>query len=124
MACEKENTDGGNCIADNMYCDKITTGAEDQALCNALLKCMETTHCWTDDPLKCLCGTAQDTACLTAANGLCMAEVFAATKATNGSDAGTRFYDIAYPSGYASQVVACRFGYCSEKSEPPNPVCK
>ena len=90
----------------------------------ALLTCMETTHCWLDDPAKCLCGTAQDTACLTEPNGPCRDQVFAATKAANGTEAGTRFYDPAYPSGYASLTIACRFGFCSAKSEPPNPVCK
>ena len=119
-----ENTVNGNCIAENMHCDKITTGAEDQALCQELLRCMETTHCWTDDPLRCLCGTAMETACLTEANGLCRAEVFAATKTTNPGEATPRFYDVGYPSGYAAQVMACRYGYCSARSEPPNPVCQ
>ena len=84
---------------------------------------MRTTKCWTDDPAKCLCGTAVDTACLTGANGVCMAEVFAATKATNGTDAGTRFYDTAFPSGFATQAIACDFGFCSPIADPPTDAC-
>jgi hypothetical protein len=95
-----------------MGCSNVTNAA-DRALCEALLTCMRTTHCWAADPLDCLCGTAKDTACLTGANGVCKDQVFAATKATSGTDAGTRFYDAAFPASFATQVIACDWGFCS-----------
>jgi hypothetical protein len=111
-----------------MGCDKLSTGdagSADKVLCEALLACIRRTGCWAMDPLLCLCGTALDTACLApmAANGACRDEAFAATKATNDSDAVQRFYDVAYPSGYATQVIACDFGFCSSRSDPPRNAC-
>jgi hypothetical protein len=107
-----------------MYCDKITSGAEDRALCQALLDCMRSTHCWLEDPNRCYCGTAMDTACLIEPNGVCRDQVFAATKTTNATDAGIRFYDTTYPAGYATQVIGCDWGFCSLRSEPPRDICR
>jgi hypothetical protein len=120
--CRQENIDNGNCDGTKMGCDKLADPT-DRALCETLLTCMRTTNCWLEDPSKCLCGTAQDTACLTGANGVCKDEVFAATKAANGTDAGTRFYDNAFPSGFATQLIACEFGFCTPVADPPSDAC-
>ena len=92
-------------------CDKMPADAteEDRQLCRAALSCMQSTGCWFDSPLKCLCGTAEDTACLTAASGACRDQIRAATRAANWSEAGVRFLDTAYPSGYAALLASCYF---------------
>jgi hypothetical protein len=101
-------------------CDKITAGPADRALCEALHACMLSTHCAANDPLDCLCGTATGTSCVTAANGACREQTLAATRSSNATEAGTRFYDFAYPSGYATQEIACRRDYCGANAEPPH----
>jgi hypothetical protein len=106
-----------------MYCDKITTGAADQDLCQGLLDCMRTTRCWTTEPIDCYCGTARDTACLVEPNGDCKDQLFAATKTTDPPTAGIRFYDPAYPAAYATQVIGCDWGFCSLRADPPRNAC-
>ena len=44
----------------------------------------------------------------------------AATKAANFTDAGTRFYDFAFPAGFATQQVACRRDFCGPTAPPPH----
>ena len=66
------------------------------------------------DPFDCLCGTARGSACFTGANGPCRDQVMAATKAPDFTEAGKRFYDFLYPSGFSTQEIACRRDFCSE----------
>ncbi len=101
-------------------CQNITTGDADKALCQALLDCMTSTHCAVNDPFDCFCGTATGTACLTGANGVCKQQTLDATKAgTNLTDAGTRFFDFAFPSGFATQKIAYDHDFCGPTADPP-----
>jgi hypothetical protein len=93
--------------------------AADKALCVALFDCMVVQKCAANDPIDCFCGTATGTACLTGANGVCRDQTMAATKAASFTDAGTRFYDFAFPAGHATQQVACRRDFCGPTTPPP-----
>jgi hypothetical protein len=102
-------------------CDKITTGDADKALCVALHDCMLNNHCAVNDPFNCFCGTAAGTACLTGANGVCKQQVLDATKAgTDLTNAGTRFFDFAFPAGFATQQIACDHDFCGPDAAPPD----
>jgi hypothetical protein len=119
LTCEGGGVDTGDCDA-NIGCSKITTGAADIALCQALDTCMRKTGCWAINPLDCLCGTAVGTACAgPAANGVCKAEVIAATKTTDAVSNGTLFYSLNVPSGFATQQSACDHDICSVECKFP-----
>jgi hypothetical protein len=91
------------------------------ALCVALRDCMLNNHCAATDPFDCFCGTASGTACLTGANGVCKQQVLDATKAgTDLTNAGTRFFDFAFPAGFATQQIACEHDFCTG---PPANAC-
>ena len=81
---------------------------------------MRKTNCWATDPLDCLCGTAVGTNCAgPAANGVCKAEVIAATKTTDAVSNGTLFYSLNVPSGFATQQSACDHDICSVECKFP-----
>jgi hypothetical protein len=104
----------GGCNA-LMGCENLTDTADsaDRQLCEALLACMYAhPPCWATtpaDPTVCYCGTAKGLACASSPNGACVAEVVAATKATPSdySTALKRFYNTFFPSGHATQQIAC-----------------
>jgi hypothetical protein len=109
--CEAGGIDSGDCDA-NIGCKNVTDPA-DKALCEALDTCMRKTGCWSKDPLDCLCGTASGTACASAAaNGVCKAEIQAATKTTDPVANGTLFYSFSVPAGFATQQSACDRDIC------------
>ena len=112
----------GLCVPE-IGCDKITTGDADKALCVALFDCMLASHCAVDDPFRCFCGPDTGTGCLTNPVGACKAEAMAATKTTSPTDAGTRFYDPAFPAGYATQRISCWKDFCGPAATPPDNVC-
>jgi hypothetical protein len=104
-------------------CDKITTGAADVALCQNLLSCILSTHCGVKDPFQdCFCGTfsAADGSCVTQANGPCLSQSLAATKAgTSISKAGQLWFDPITPSGNATQLIGCEHDFCGTTAPPP-----
>ncbi len=100
-------------------CENITTGAEDKALCEALRSCMITQACAAIDPFDCYCGPSTGAACLTTPRGLCLQQALNAAKTSDVTEGGTRFYDLAYPSGFATQDIACRREFCGPTAEPP-----
>jgi hypothetical protein len=105
-------------------CSNIADAA-DRALCDALVTCMRTTMCRTTDPLDCLCGTAQGTACASAAaNGVCKPQVQAATKTTDPVGNGTLFYSFTVPAGFGTQLIACDHDNCSAAAIPPSNACQ
>jgi hypothetical protein len=116
--CEAGAVSGGLCDA-TIGCQNVS-GAGDRALCQTLFDCMRVTRCAVNDPMDCLCGTAAGAACLTGANGACRDETVAATKAASFTEAGARFYDFAYPGGYATQRIACWRDNCGPLATPPN----
>ncbi len=75
--------------------------------------------CAAADPLDCFCGTNSGTACLTTPIGPCVNETMAATKAANPTEAGSRFYDMMFPSGFATQQISCRREFCGTTAAPP-----
>jgi hypothetical protein len=108
--CEKEGVENGICEKE-LGCESLQ--GQDKTLCVNLVNCMRATNCWVKDPLDCLCGTAKDEACITnAANGVCRAEMQAATKSTNPIENGTLFYDISVPAGLANRLLACDRDKC------------
>jgi hypothetical protein len=119
LTCEKGAIDSGACDS-NIGCSKIANSA-DRALCRALDTCMRTTGCWSTDPIDCLCGTAKGVACASsAANGVCKAEVQAATKTTDPVANGTLFYSFAVPAGFATQQAACDLDDCRTQCSTPS----
>jgi hypothetical protein len=119
LTCEEGGVGTGDCDS-NIGCSKITTGAADIALCEALDKCMRQTGCWSNNPLECLCGTAIGTACAgPGANGVCKAQVVAATKTSDPVANGTLFYSLGVPSGFATQQAACDHDICSAECKFP-----
>ena len=103
-ACEKENIANGNCEPDS-GCAGLE--GEDQRLCLDLLNCMRATGCWVKDPLDCLCGTIDYVECTKQANGVCRAEMQAATRTTDPIKNGTLFYDPTVPAGRANRLISC-----------------
>ena len=101
-------------------CHNIQSGTEDVGLCNTLFTCMTETKCGASDPLFCLCGTASGSACFTGAAGPCRDQVMAATKAPDFTEAGKRFYDFAFPSGFATQRIACWKDFCGPAAPDPH----
>jgi hypothetical protein len=69
---------------------------------------------------QCFCGTTRGIACLNVADGPCRDQTMAATKATGYTEAGMRFFEFNYPSGYATQEVTCRFDFCGATAMPPH----
>jgi hypothetical protein len=119
VTCEEGGIGTGDCEA-SIGCSHITTGAADIALCEALDKCMRQSGCWSNNPLECLCGTAIGTACAgPAANGVCKAQVIAATKTTDPVANGTLFYSLNVPAGFATQRAACDHDVCSADCKFP-----
>jgi hypothetical protein len=120
LACEGSAIGTGDCDA-NIGCSHIANAA-DRALCDALDQCMRTTGCWVSNPLDCLCGTAVGTNCASqAANGVCKAEIQAATKTTDPLANGTLFYSFSVPSGFATQQAACDRDVCPQACNAPTP---
>jgi hypothetical protein len=109
--CTDQQVTDGLCDP-KIGCDKITTGDADKALCVALRDCILSKHCGATDPFQCYCGPDTGAACLTNPVGVCKDEVFAATKTTSPTIAGTLFYDFLVPAGFATQDVACRKDFC------------
>ena len=94
-----------------MGCENITDAADKQ-LCVNLRSCMYAhPTCWQDGTTtSCFCGTATTSmACNMAPNGPCVAEVMAAAKvpATDYANANVRFFNTNFPSGHATQQIAC-----------------
>ncbi len=116
--CEQQAVSDGLCDP-NLGCEHVS-GDADRALCDALFSCMLSSHCAVNDPIDCLCGDAKGASCFTGANGACREQVMAATKQTEVVEAGKRFYDMAFPSGFATQRVACWFDFCAATAPPPN----
>jgi hypothetical protein len=121
-ACEQAHVVSGECDP-KIGCANVTDPA-DRALCQALRDCMLTSGCWSNDPMDCLCGTAQGTDCLTdASNGACKAAVLAAVKDTDPANVATLFYSFQVPAGFATQQFGCDRDFCSAKSSPPSAAC-
>jgi hypothetical protein len=119
-ACEQSAINAGDCDT-KIGCDQITDAA-DRSLCVALDACMRKTGCWSVDPLDCLCGTAKGTACAgPAANGVCKAQIQAATKTTDPVANGTLFYDFRVPAAFATQQAACDLDFCPAICKPLAP---
>jgi hypothetical protein len=131
--CYEENVAAGNCpnaVDQNggtVDCDDIpATGvgpgatANDRNLCNALDACMQMTGCWNDPTgvRKCLCGTAVGTACAgPAADGVCKAQIMAATRATNETAAGNAILSKNVPAGWTTQKYACVGAFCMDMNQ-------
>lgn len=82
----------------------------DKALCNSLRGCMYANPtCWASNPQTCYCGTAVGLECNSAPNGVCMTQTVAAAKVAPNdfTNAGTRFFNTAFPSGHATQEIVC-----------------
>jgi hypothetical protein len=121
LSCEAGGVATGDC--DPAIGCKNIANAADRALCEALDTCMRKTNCWANNPLDCLCGTAIGTNCAgPAANGVCKAEVQAATKTTDAVANGTLFYSLNVPSGFATQQSACDHDVCPTECAYSPPV--
>jgi hypothetical protein len=114
---------GGACkVAKANGCDEIPAegvgpnkSANDRVLCQALDDCMKTTKCWAgaNGPSDCFCGTASKLDCTTPkADGVCKAQIMAATKAANELLAGAMLFSPNLPSGFAAQKYACYWMSC------------
>jgi hypothetical protein len=110
-ACEKENIENGNCEPDS-GCGGLE--GEDRQLCENLLNCMRATNCWAKDPLDCLCGTIDYVECTRHANGVCRAEMQAATRTTDPVKNGTLFFDPTVPAGRANRLISCDKEKCAQ----------
>jgi hypothetical protein len=109
-SCEKEHIKNGKCEP-MAGCDDLT--GQDKELCLNLLSCMRRTGCWLEDPLRCLCGTFSDLECAQgSANGVCKAEMNAATKSTDTLRNGMLFYNPTIPAGRANQLISCDHENC------------
>jgi hypothetical protein len=104
LECEKSHIDKGECEPDS-GCEGL--GGEDKLLCQNLLNCMRATNCWLKDPLDCLCGTVDYVECTKGGNGVCLAEMQAATKTTDPIKNGTLFFDPTVPAGRANRLISC-----------------
>lgn len=117
-ACEGEGVKAGLCEQE-LGCANLA--GNDKTLCVNLVNCMRASNCWVKDPLDCLCGTAKDEACITnAANGVCRAEMQAATKSTDPIKNGTLFYDPSVPAGLANRLISCDRETCLKHCALPN----
>ena len=117
-SCESEGVKAGVCEQE-LGCDGLS--GTDKALCVNLVNCMRASNCWVKDPLDCLCGTAKNEACITdAANGVCRAEMQAATKSTDPIKNGTLFYDPSVPAGLANRLISCDRETCLKHCALPD----
>jgi hypothetical protein len=120
-SCEQDVISAGLCEAD-IGCDTLTNPA-DKVLCQAALSCVIDNHCDSasnqDVFFTCFCGTADGTTCLTAPNGPCVSKFVDASKSTTTTDAATKFFDLLFPLGHATQKVQCDKDFC----QGPPPVC-
>ena len=95
------------------------TDPNDQALCVAVLKCIQSppggTPCTTNgDPVHCFCGTATGNCFSTAgaANGVCTAPFMAAAKTSAPAAIQLLFTDTSSPLGRAVNLENCRGANC------------
>jgi len=121
--------------ADGKLCDQCTTDNCSPATdgCSLALmgsdakrqKCLNLYCCLrscavkdeTGDPLKCWCGTAEYTDCITrdsAANGPCLKEVQEAAESTKAADIKARQINPNYAMGGAFNLATCRAQFCSK----------
>ena len=117
-SCESEGVKAGICEQE-LGCDSLN--GTDKTLCVNLVNCMRASNCWVKDPLDCLCGTAKNEACITdAANGVCRAEMQAATKTTDPIKNGTLFFDPSVPAGLANRLISCDREMCLKHCALPD----
>ena len=115
LACETRHIQSGDCES-MAGCDSLAGTKKD--LCVSLLTCMRNhPACWANDPQVCLCGTSGG-ACATSPNGPCVAEAMAAAETTDLVETGKRFFKLDYPSGHATQLVACDTQFCLAECTP------
>jgi hypothetical protein len=115
QACEEKNR-GGACEKE-MGCENLS--GEDKTLCENLLSCLRKhPSCHGTDPALCYCGSAQGVECAQAPKGPCIEEALAAAKTSDPTEGGIRFYKLEYPSGRASQVIACDLTACKDHCAP------
>ncbi len=134
--CPDEYTSGGNdcadCTTNNCSLAPSPNGtdgccglssAADQLLCIAAVQCFSKNKCTTTgDPNRCFCGNAASSMCYAvpgAANGPCVAEVFAAAKKTDVTMIKGLFTSPASPLGRAVNLLGCRGGLCSAECSIP-----
>src|SRR5262249_7545277 len=72
--------------------------------------------------IQCFCGSASVTICQQpgAANGPCMAELYAGAHTNQVSDLLGSFYDVSLPIGVAAFFVECDQEFCSDACELPS----
>lgn len=107
-------------------CDFFVSDA-DVARCQRLYACMRDSGCVENsDPTKCWCGTVDPYECetgMTPPDGPCAQQFNDAAGSSDATVINDRLTDSRYPLGGAINLAACRSVYCSQLSDPPNPVC-
>jgi hypothetical protein len=98
------------------------TDAGDRALCAAAATCFAANNCTSSgDANHCFCGTS-GSACYTtdgAANGPCVAQVFAAAKTTTAASIKGEFTSSTSPLGRAVNLLGCQGSVCGSECAVP-----
>jgi cysteine-rich repeat protein len=100
-----------------MGCENLAD-TTDKGLCNTLRTCLYANPtCWATSPSVCYCGTAAGSLCNSAPNGPCVQQTLGAAKTTDFATANVRYFNTSFPSGHATQEIACNIK-C-----PPTDTC-
>jgi cysteine-rich repeat protein len=101
-----------------MGCENLTD-ATDAGLCNGLRNCLYTNPtCWATSPSVCYCGTSTGSLCNSNPNGVCKDQTLLAAKTTDFATANTRYFNTAFPSGHATQEIACNLKCVPNAGDP------